>query len=70
MPSSVAGRDGSQAGSELDQGWGYRGETPVLLINGRARYGAAVMQVAVNNRGKLVFSIQSKAVDAEDFRDS
>lgn len=27
------------------------------------------MQVAVNNRGKLVFSIQSKAVDAEDFRD-
>ena len=51
------------------RGWGYRGETPVLLINGRARYGAAVMQVAVNNRGKLVFSIQSKAVDAEDFRD-
>ena len=27
------------------------------------------MQVAVNNRGKLIFSIQSKAVDAEDFRD-
>lgn len=51
------------------RGWGYRGETPVLLINGRARYGAAVMQVAVNNRGKLLFSIQSKAVDAEDFRD-
>ena len=51
------------------RGWGYRGETPVLLINGRTRYGAAVMQVAVNNRGKLVFSIQSKAVDAEDFRD-
>ena len=51
------------------RGWGYRGETPVLLTNGRARYGAAVMQVAVNNRGKLVFSIQSRPVNADDFRD-
>ncbi len=51
------------------RGWGFKGQTPVLQINGRARYGAAVMQVAVNNRGKLLFSIQSKAVNAEDFRD-
>lgn len=51
------------------KGWGFKGQTPILKINPRNRYSNAVMQVAINNRGKLLFSIQSQAVTGEDFRD-
>lgn len=51
------------------RGWAPVGETPVLLMNGRARYGQAVLSVAISNRGDAHFLIQDTAVTAKDFRD-
>lgn len=51
------------------RGWAPKGDTPVLDVNGRARYGQAVLNIAINTRGQSYFRIQDSAVTGADFRD-
>ena len=51
------------------RGWAPVRRDSVLLMNGRARYGQAVLSVAISNRGDAHFLIQDTTVTAKDFRD-